>query len=77
MYSQEIREVPVEISVTKGQPKPNKRLIKAATQSRAEDNDTLADETAPHSMDIDETFWIEEPGNPTSEKKVRRLYALR
>jgi len=52
------------------QPKPRKR---AGRRPRAENNDTLQGENALQSMDIDETFWAEEPVMPASEKKVRQL----
>jgi hypothetical protein len=41
-------------------------------QPRAENNDTLPGETAPQPMDIDETFWAEEPVMPTGRKRVRQ-----
>jgi hypothetical protein len=68
------RYVPVEVSDMASPPKPRKR---ASRQPRAERNDTLQHETPQHEtppqpMDIDETFWTEEPVMPTSEKKVRR-----
>jgi hypothetical protein len=50
-------------------------LRKEACRERvAENNNMLQGETAPQSMDVDETFWVEdlEPVMPTSEKRVRQ-----
>jgi hypothetical protein len=65
MYSQGIRDVSIEVSGLK----PRK---KAFRWSRVEENDMLQGETARQSMDIDETFWAEEPVMPTHEKRVRQ-----
>ena len=70
MYSQGIRDVPVEVSATPSQPKRRK---KSSRQPRAENKDALQGENTPKSMDVDETFWPEEPVTPASEKKVRQL----
>jgi hypothetical protein len=65
-----IRDVPIEVSAMASQLKPSKR---ASRQLRAENSDMLQGETASHqSMDIDETFWAEEPVMPTNEKRVRQ-----
>jgi len=50
------------------QPRPRK---KARRRCRAENKDTLQGETPPRHMDVDETFWVDEPAMPSSEKKVR------
>jgi hypothetical protein len=70
VYSRGIRDVPVEVRAVESQPKPRKR---AGRRPRAENNDTLQGENAFQSMDIEETFWTEDPVMPASEKKVRRL----
>jgi hypothetical protein len=67
-YSRGIRDVPVEVVDLKSRPKPRK---KASRRPRAEKNAALRGETAPQPMDVDETFWVEEPVMPTSKKKVR------
>lgn len=69
VLSRGIRNVPVEVSATASQPKPRKR---AHRQLRAENDGALQDETAPQPMDVDETFWVEEPAMPPNEKRVRR-----
>jgi hypothetical protein len=48
---------------------PRKR---ACREPRAEGAIELPHETAFQPMDIDETFWAEEPVMPASEKKVRQ-----
>jgi hypothetical protein len=67
-YSRGIRDVPVEVGAMESQPKPKK---KAGRRPRAENNDTLQGETAPQSMDVDETPWAE-PVIPAREKRVRQ-----
>ena len=77
VYSQGIRDVPVEVSTAASQSRPRK---KARRRRRAENNDKLQGETPgetpPHPMDVDETFWVDEPVMPSSEKKVRQLICL-
>jgi hypothetical protein len=72
-HSRGIRDVPVEAIATTstGQPKQRK---KGSRRPRAENNAALEGETAPQPMDIDETFWVEEPEPvmPTSKNKVRQ-----
>lgn len=68
-YSRGTRYVPVEVRPTASQLEPRKR---ASKRPRAENNDTLQGGTAPQPMDIDETFWAEEPVVPTSGKRVRQ-----
>ena len=68
-YSQGSRYVPVEVHATASQPGPRKR---AGRPQEVENNDTLQGETAPHPMDIDKTFWVEEPVVPTSGKMVQQ-----
>ena len=72
MYSRGIKDIPVARSAEESQPKIKKRPKRARRQPRAEVNDELQGETAPEFMDIDETFWTEEPVISTSKKKVRR-----
>jgi hypothetical protein len=67
VHSRGIRNVPVEVSAAASQPKPRK---KAGRLPRAENDHTLC-ETAPQPMDVDETFWVNEPDMPASEKRVR------
>jgi hypothetical protein len=67
-HSRGVRDVPVEVSVTASQPKPRKR---SSRRPRAEISDALQGETAPQPMDINETFWMEDPVAPTSKKRVR------
>jgi hypothetical protein len=69
VHSRGIRDVPVEVSDMASQHKPRKR---AGRWPRAENNDPLQGETAPQPMDVDETFWVEEPDLHTSEKRVRQ-----
>jgi hypothetical protein len=66
--SRGIRDVPVEVGAMASQQKSRKG---AAGRPRAEINDTSQGETVPQSMDVDETFFAEEPVMPASEKKVR------
>ena len=66
-YSWGVRDVPVEVGATASQLRPRKRAIR---WPRAQNNDTLQGETAPQPMDIDETFWAEEPVMPTNQKRV-------
>jgi hypothetical protein len=74
MYSRQMRDVPVEVSDSDGEspPKAKKRPKRAARRSRAESSNALQGGTNPQPMEVDETFWAEEPVMPTSEKKVRR-----
>lgn len=72
-HSRGIRDVPVQVRATASQPRPRK---KASRGERAQKNDTLQGGTAPQPMDVDETFWVEEPAMPTSEKRVRSPHAL-
>jgi hypothetical protein len=69
VYSRGTRDVPVEVSTAASQQKPTK---KAGRGPRAERNDPLQGEAAPQPMDVDETFWVEEPVVPASEKGVRK-----
>jgi hypothetical protein len=68
-YAGGIRDVPVKVRNMASPPKPRKR---ASRRSRAACNDTLQHETPSQPMDVDETFWAEEPVIPTNEKKVRQ-----
>jgi hypothetical protein len=68
-HSRGTRDVPVEVSTAASQQKPTK---KAGRGPRAERNDPLQGEAAPQPMDVDETFWVEEPVVPASEKGVRK-----
>jgi hypothetical protein len=68
-YSRGVRDVPVEVSAAASQPMPRKR---ACREPRAESAIELPHETAFQPMDIDETFWTEEPVMPAGEKKVRQ-----
>ena len=68
-YSRGVRDVPVEVSAAASQPMPRKR---ACREPRAEGAIELPHETAFQPMDIDETFWAEEPVMPANEKKVRQ-----
>src|SRR5258708_34084137 len=65
VYSQGIRDVPVEVSGTESQPKLRE---KAGKRPRAENNDMLQGETAAP-MDIGEEFWVEER-MPASKRRV-------
>jgi hypothetical protein len=69
MYSRGIRDVPVEVISTAHQSRLKK---KGTRQPSAENDNMLQGEAAPHPMDVDETFWAEEPVVPTSEKRVRQ-----
>jgi hypothetical protein len=72
VHSRGIRDVPVEVRATASQPRPRK---KGSEGERAQNNDTveaLQGETAPQSMDIDNSFWAEDPVAPTNEKRVRQ-----
>jgi hypothetical protein len=65
--SRGIKDVPVEVSAMASKPKPRKN---AGRWPRAETNDPLQGETASQSMEVDETFWVEEPVMRTREKRV-------
>lgn len=67
-HSRGIREVPVEVSAAASQQKPRK---KTGRRRKTENNDALQGEAAPHPMDIDDTFWLEEPVKATGKKGVR------
>lgn len=67
VLSRGIKYVPVEVSAAVSRPKQRE---KASRLPRAENDHTLR-EAAPQAMDVDETFWVEEPVIPTSEKRVR------
>ena len=67
--SRGMKYVPVEVSTSASQPRPRER---ASRRPRTENNDTLQSETAPQPMDVDETFFVEEPAMPTNEKRVRQ-----
>jgi len=69
VHSRGVRDVPVEVTAAGSQPKQRE---KAGKRPRAEKNDTLPSETALQPMDVDETFWVEEPVMPTAEKRVRQ-----
>jgi hypothetical protein len=51
---------------------PSKPRKKASRRPRAERNYTLRHATPPQPMDVDETFFAEEPAMPTSVKDVRQ-----
>lgn len=68
MHSRGVRDVPVEVSTPASQPMPRER---ACREPRAESANELPHETAFQPMDVDETFWMEEPVMPPSRKKVR------
>jgi hypothetical protein len=63
-----IRDVPVKVNAMESQSKPRN---KAGRLPRAENSNPLQGEAAPQSMEVDETFGVEEPTMPTSEKRVR------
>lgn len=67
-YSRGTREVPVEVSTMESQPKPRK---KTGRRRKTENNYALQGEAAPQPMDVDDTFWMEEPVVVASEKRVR------
>jgi hypothetical protein len=67
--SRGIRDVPIEVRALASQQKMKERDTR---QPRAENNDMLPGETAPQPMDVDETFWAEEPVMPTGRKRVRQ-----
>jgi hypothetical protein len=69
VHSRGIRDVPVDVSATGSQAKRRK---KASKRPRAESNYALPGEAASQSMDVDETFWVEEQVMPASEKRVRQ-----
>jgi hypothetical protein len=69
VYSRGIRDVPVEVISTPHQPRSRKKGTRGPS---AENDNMFQGEAAPHPMDVDETFWVEEPVVPTSEKRVRR-----
>ena len=69
VHSRGIRDVPVEVSASGSQPRPRKT---ASRRPRAQNDDTLQGETVPQPMDVDETFFVEEPAMPTNEKRVRQ-----
>ncbi len=58
VHSRGIRDVPVEVSASGSQPRPRKT---ASRRPRAQNDDMLQGETVPQPMDVDETFWVEEP----------------
>jgi len=68
-HSRGIRDVPVEVTAMTSQLRPRKM---AHRQPRTEKNNMSQGETAPQPMDIDKTFWVEEPAMPTSKKSVRQ-----
>ena len=68
-HSRGTRDVPVEVSAVASQRKPRGETGRWA---RAENNDPLQGEAAPQPMDVDETFWVEEPVMHTTEKRVRQ-----
>ena len=70
VHSRGIRDVPVEVSTMESRPKPRR---KAGRQLKEESHGTLQGETAPQPIDVDETFWVEEPAIPAAEKRVRQL----
>jgi hypothetical protein len=69
VHSRGVRDVPVEVSTAASRPIPRK---KACGEPRAESANELPHETAFQPMDVDETFWMEEPVMPGSGKKVRQ-----
>jgi len=66
VHSRGMRYVPVEVGDAESQPRPKK---KARRRPRT-------GETPPQPMDVDETFWVDEPVMPSSEKKVRQPACL-
>ena len=68
-HSRGVRDIPVEVSAAASRPKPRKS---ACRELRAESAIELPHETAFQPMDVDETFWMEEPVMPASGKKVRQ-----
>ena len=48
-------------------------MKKAGRRPREKRNNPLQGEAAPQPMDVDETFRVEEPVMPASEKRVRQL----
>jgi len=69
VHSRGTRYVPVEVRDMASQPRPRKR---GSRRQNVENNDMSQSETAPQPMDVDETFWVEEPVMPTSGKRVRQ-----
>ena len=69
-YSRGIRYIPVEVSAATSQMRTRES---ASERPRAETNDIPQGETASQPMDVDETFWVEEPVIPAGEKRVRQL----
>ena len=67
--SRGIRDVLVKVSIMESQLKPREKV---GRQSREESHGTLQGEIAPHPMDVDETFWTEEPVIPAAKKRVRQ-----
>lgn len=67
-HSRGVRDVPVEVSAAASRPMPREKVSR---QPRAERANGLPNETAPQLMDVDETFWMEEPVLPTGRKRVR------
>jgi hypothetical protein len=61
------RNIPVEVSISRNLPKPRRDAGRMETN----DYEAIFHETDPASMDVDETFWTEEPVIP--EKKRVRL----
>ena len=68
-YSQGIRYIPVEVSAATSQMRTRES---ASERPRAETNDIPQGETASQPMDVDETFWADDPVIPNSERRVRR-----
>jgi hypothetical protein len=68
-YSRGVRDIPVEVSAAASRPMPRKT---ASREPRAESANELPHETAFQPMDVDETFYMEEPVMPAGRKKVRQ-----
>jgi hypothetical protein len=60
------RNIPVEVSTSRNLPMPRRD----AGRMEIDNHEAIFHETDPASMDVDETFWIEEPVIP-EQKRVR------
>jgi hypothetical protein len=58
------RNIPVEVSTSKNLPMPRR----GAGRREIENHEEISHETDPPSMDVDETFWIEEPVIPEQKR---------
>ena len=75
VYSRGIRDVPVEVRAAASQARPRKMASKGERVQNNDSVEALQGETAPQSMDIDESFWVEDPVAPTNEKRVGSPHA--